>query len=397
MKTRVESLGISASIKKNFADHDILTVRGVVQQTDDQIQNIAGSFEGSVGVIDSLDRLALEIQLLPPTDAVVKTSSPENIPANLIADDDIIDTFAKVFKLDKETIESSSRKQEVVKVRDLIAYVLREYADMSFPSIGRLLGGRDHTTIIHSYKKIKVKLQNKPVARAELNELISKAEAIKERKIHIEERLIPDLIASIKDKQLKSSIRSQPIEIPDRNLKILDLYRQGLTLRNIGVLFKVTHERVRQIVEKTIRQTAFNESLSKGIDLDVEVLLEEERKMRGSIRNKGRQKEKPVREKRWSRYYMTCKSCGSTSLPHVKHGLCEKCVGHYRSGRREEIIARHENKCNRCGKSREDSMREYGRDFYITKDQSVYCKKCFLSEGGKMLGASSRRGKNVVV
>ncbi len=394
LKTRVESLKLPAIIKQNFFDKNLLTVRGLIQQTDGEIERIAGSFENSLSVIDSLDRLALEVQLSETENNKEQSrsiqsaldSSNESLPA----DDDIIETFARIFHTDKDTIESSTRRQDVVKVRDLIAYVLREYAEMSFPAIGRLLGGRDHTTIIHSYKKVKTRIKNQPAAHAELNELISRAESIKDRKIHIEEKLIPSLIASIRERRQGIDVPLKPKEIPDRNLKILDLYRQGLTLRNIGTIFKVTHERVRQIVEKTIRQIAFNESLSKGIELDADILVEEERKMRGTKRNKNKIKTKTAREKRWSRYYVACQSCGTSSIPHVRNGLCEQCVGQYRKERREEIIARHGNKCDHCGIVRQEAIHKFERDFYITKTQEVYCRKCFLNESGKVLSTFRR-------
>lgn len=391
MKTRVESLGLPGAVKQSLLDRNVLTVRGLIQQTDDQIEQISGSFENSVTVIDSLDRLAMEVQLSEPKTSEENKSS-DGPGISLAADDDIIATFAGHFGIDKETIEGGSRKQEIVKVRDLIVYVLREYADMSFPAIGRLLGGRDHTTIIHAYRKTQEKFKTESKAHIILDDLISKAKAIKERKLHIEEKLIPDLIASIREKQNRAEIFLKPKEIPDRNIKVLDLYRQGLTLENIGKVFKVSRERIRQIVEKTIRQIAFNESLSKGIELDADILLEEEKKMRGTAKGKEKEKTKPVQERRWSRYYMACKSCGTSSLPHVRGGLCEKCVGQYRNTRREEIIARHSNKCDDCGTSREDAIKECGRDFYITKAQDVYCKKCFLNKSGKLL-ASSRWDK----
>ena len=46
----------------------------------------------------------------------------------------------------------------MVKPRQLIMYILREDFQISYPSIGSKLGGRDHTTVIHSCEKIKREL-----------------------------------------------------------------------------------------------------------------------------------------------------------------------------------------------------------------------------------------------
>jgi len=47
----------------------------------------------------------------------------------------------------------------VVKPRQLIMYILREDFGISYPSIGEKLGGRDHTTVIHSCEKIRNNLK----------------------------------------------------------------------------------------------------------------------------------------------------------------------------------------------------------------------------------------------
>jgi chromosomal replication initiator protein len=52
-------------------------------------------------------------------------------------------------------------------------YLLREDFNISYPSIGQKLGGRDHTTVIHSCEKIKVDLKNDPVLAQEINQLRS--------------------------------------------------------------------------------------------------------------------------------------------------------------------------------------------------------------------------------
>jgi chromosomal replication initiator protein len=48
-----------------------------------------------------------------------------------------------------------SRKKEIVKPRQIAMFLLREETKSSFPEIGSKLGGRDHSTVIHAYEKIK--------------------------------------------------------------------------------------------------------------------------------------------------------------------------------------------------------------------------------------------------
>ena len=55
-----------------------------------------------------------------------------------------------------------TRRKEIVHARQVIMFMLREDFNESYPSIGAKLGGKDHTTVIHSYEKIKEELKNNP-------------------------------------------------------------------------------------------------------------------------------------------------------------------------------------------------------------------------------------------
>ena len=54
---------------------------------------------------------------------------------------------------------SKKRTKEIVLARQVAIYLSRELTDMSLPSIGGAFGGKDHTTILHSYNKIKDKIK----------------------------------------------------------------------------------------------------------------------------------------------------------------------------------------------------------------------------------------------
>ena len=51
-----------------------------------------------------------------------------------------------------EDITSKKRNSEFVQPRQVVMYLCRELTDTSFTNIGKLLGKKDHTTIIHGVK-----------------------------------------------------------------------------------------------------------------------------------------------------------------------------------------------------------------------------------------------------
>ncbi|MCL4235180.1 MAG: chromosomal replication initiator protein DnaA [Deltaproteobacteria bacterium] len=58
------------------------------------------------------------------------------------------------FKIKTSDLEGKRKMRNVALPRQIAGYLARELTDASFPEIGRSLGGRDHTTIMHAHRKI---------------------------------------------------------------------------------------------------------------------------------------------------------------------------------------------------------------------------------------------------
>ncbi len=58
------------------------------------------------------------------------------------------------YKITKEKLLSKSKKKELVQPRQICAYLMCEILNIPLVSIGEVMGGRDHTTVIHSRDKI---------------------------------------------------------------------------------------------------------------------------------------------------------------------------------------------------------------------------------------------------
>jgi len=83
----------------------------------------------------------------------------------------IKEEVASRFNIKRQEIESSSRKKEIMQARHIAIYLSREMTDHSFPAIGRQFGDRDHSTIMHSYMKVKSMLEETPLLYAEISEI----------------------------------------------------------------------------------------------------------------------------------------------------------------------------------------------------------------------------------
>lgn len=72
-------------------------------------------------------------------------------------------------------IQSERRTAKVVLPRMLACWVMREFTTLSLPQIGRHLGNRDHTTVLHSVRKIEALRETDPAIRQLSDEIATAA------------------------------------------------------------------------------------------------------------------------------------------------------------------------------------------------------------------------------
>ena len=71
----------------------------------------------------------------------------------------IIKAVSDFFDISPEDLTLKGRKKEIVRPRQIVMYLMRSELNYSYPGIGEKIGGRDHTTAIHAYEKIKKELE----------------------------------------------------------------------------------------------------------------------------------------------------------------------------------------------------------------------------------------------
>ncbi|OGI65052.1 hypothetical protein A2647_01370 [Candidatus Nomurabacteria bacterium RIFCSPHIGHO2_01_FULL_40_24b] len=137
----------------------------IVEYIAEIIQGNIRELEGSLNLIIGQYRLKNK----PLTLTEVKNILKNNIrPKKNVAIKDVVKLVSDYYNLEESSIYEKTRRKEIVKARQMVMYVLREDFNVSYPLIGQKLGGKDHTTVIHSYLKIKTDLKNDPQLLQEL-------------------------------------------------------------------------------------------------------------------------------------------------------------------------------------------------------------------------------------
>lgn len=63
-------------------------------------------------------------------------------------------TVANHYNLSMADLKTSRRSKNIVLPRQVAMYLSRQLTELSLPEIGNAFGGKDHTTVLHSFKKI---------------------------------------------------------------------------------------------------------------------------------------------------------------------------------------------------------------------------------------------------
>jgi chromosomal replication initiator protein len=71
---------------------------------------------------------------------------------------DIQHAVAARFQIPVEEMWSARRSREIVRPRQAAMYLARQLTPKSLPEIGRLFGGRDHTTVVHGLRAVERRL-----------------------------------------------------------------------------------------------------------------------------------------------------------------------------------------------------------------------------------------------
>jgi chromosomal replication initiator protein len=102
----------------------------------------------------------------------------EGVEAGTIAAQDdqaalkqIIAVTARYFTITQAALTGPSRRTSLVLARNVVVHLARHLTGLSYAEIGRALGGRDHTTIMHADRRLADQLLHDPAVQQSVDEL----------------------------------------------------------------------------------------------------------------------------------------------------------------------------------------------------------------------------------
>ena len=118
------------------------------------VQNNIRELEGALNKIIVFHQLK---NTQPTLESVKSLLTSANNPGarRSLTPTQLIDVVGEYFGINKEELVGKSREKKVSTPRQIIMFLMREELKMSYPAIGDVVGGRDHTTAMHAHEKIK--------------------------------------------------------------------------------------------------------------------------------------------------------------------------------------------------------------------------------------------------
>lgn len=157
-----------AIIKTKIKNLDLLISEDVLEYIASVIQDNVRELEGALNSIIVQSQTKKRILNLNEVKILIKNNIK---PQKQILIKDIMKIVSGYYNIEEKFLYEKTRRKEVVKPRQIIMYLLREDFSTSYPYIGQKLGGRDHTTVIHAYEKIKNEIKQNPVLNQELEQI----------------------------------------------------------------------------------------------------------------------------------------------------------------------------------------------------------------------------------
>lgn len=142
----------------------------------DVVQFIAQTASGSVrdlqGVINSLMAYSIvyncDIDMKLAERVIKRAVKIDDEPLTI---DDILDKVCVHYNVTAAQVNSKSRKQDFVRARQVSMYLAQKYTKMPASRIGKLVGNRDHSTVLHSCSQVEKRLKADKAFGAELSSI----------------------------------------------------------------------------------------------------------------------------------------------------------------------------------------------------------------------------------
>ena len=142
-----------AILKKKIENEKIKIPDDVIYFLAESIKNNIRELEGALIRLTAYSLLETREINLPLAQDILKDLLRESVKT--ISVDIIQKKVASYYNLTLTDLKTKKRNKNIVAARQIAMFITRELTNLSLPEIGQCFGGKDHTTVLYAYNKIK--------------------------------------------------------------------------------------------------------------------------------------------------------------------------------------------------------------------------------------------------
>jgi len=166
-ETRLAILQKKVQIEKYSVDPEVLEY--IAKNVDTNIRELEGALKGTYFHSKLFDKPSATLE-----DAVDTIKETVETTTTKLTAERIIEVVCKYYNVQEADLVGKKRNKEIVDPRQVCMYLITDLIeDMPLLSIGRLFGGRDHTTVIHARDKISANLKTNTNLKTTITDLIA--------------------------------------------------------------------------------------------------------------------------------------------------------------------------------------------------------------------------------
>jgi len=148
-----------AILRKKIENEAVEAPDEVINFIAEQIQTNIRELEGALIRVVAYASLDEQPVTLESAKSVLKDMVRESV--KIVSVEMIQKSVAEFFRIPLSEMRAKKRHKNIVLPRQVAMYLSRQLTNMSLPEIGNAFGGKDHTTVLHSCKKIEGEITNK--------------------------------------------------------------------------------------------------------------------------------------------------------------------------------------------------------------------------------------------
>ena len=170
-ETRVAILKKKAEVQHVVIDEEVLAYLA------NRIKSNIRELEGALLKIISISEISHREINIELAEYVLKSILPEDGIVK-ITPDKIMDKVSVFYNITKDDLTGKIKTKNVAFPRQIAMYLCNKLTDMNFGMIGKAIGNKDRTTVMHNVKKIESEITTNEALKADINYIIKDLESI---------------------------------------------------------------------------------------------------------------------------------------------------------------------------------------------------------------------------